>query len=134
MENPTHHFGETNLALPLVWEKQIKIKNEISWSLRKKYVFCNVLFVQNFFLTFIFYLNVQWIEYFLKFYIMLHVKNITSNTFLLVFKIVESLQCIVNDQNLLSLIVFCQCCLTDVKTITLFIFELLTMYISCCAS
>ena len=43
-------------------------------------------------LIFVFLLNVHFIEYTFRIYIILHMKKITSYTFLLIFKIVESLQ------------------------------------------
>ena len=47
--------------------------------------------------TIVFYLNVQCIEYTFRITILLHIKKkIKSYTFLLVFKIAESLQCILN--------------------------------------
>ena len=44
------------------------------------------------FLTFVFYLNVQCIEYIFRRYVLLHIKKKTSYTFLLVFEIVVGLQ------------------------------------------
>ena len=73
MENPTHSFRETNLVLQLP-STSIKSKTAISWSSRKKKN-CTVYFGRectNFYTS----------------------KNITSFTSLLVFEIVESLQCI----------------------------------------
>ena len=63
---------------------------------RKKTFFCIVCFDRNSFLTFVFYFSQYCIEYT---YIS---KNITSYIFELVFKIVESLQCI-----LMSLMIYC---------------------------
>ena len=59
----------------------------MSWGSQKKKedTFCSVYFVRNFFLTFVFYLNVSLLEYTL-FYIS---KEITSYTFSLVFKIAK---------------------------------------------
>ena len=55
-------------------------------------------------------------------------KTLLHTLFFFVFKIVESFQCILNGQNLLSVKNYlCQCFLTDVKRVTLFIFELLVM-------
>ena len=36
MKNPTYSFRETNLALQLIQESQIKTKAVMSWILRKK--------------------------------------------------------------------------------------------------
>ena len=61
IENPTYSFRETNQVLQLLQESQSKSKTVMSWSSRKKKegIFCNVYFVRgNFFLTFVFYLNV----------------------------------------------------------------------------
>ena len=76
----------------LIQEWQIKSKTVMSWSSRKKKegIFLYHLFSpEEFFLTFVFYLNLQCINKY--FYIS---KNITSYKFLFVFKIVESLLCI----------------------------------------
>ena len=69
----------------------------MSWSSQKKEegIFCTIYFVQMEFLRFVFYLNVWCIEYTFTIYILLHIKNI-HKLLLLVSKIVESLQCIVN--------------------------------------
>ena len=77
----------------------------IRWSSRKKEeerkerkkeeedIFCTVHFVRRkFFLTFVFYLSVSCIQYTLRIYILLHIKKHY-------FKIVESLQCILNGDN-----------------------------------
>ena len=58
----------------------------MSWSLRKKIecIFCNVLYFISIILNKTFRIHIQ----------LLHYKNITSYAFLLVLKIVESLQCI----------------------------------------
>ena len=90
MENSTHSFRETNLLLQLIEELQIKSKTVMSWiSWKKKEgIFCTVYFVRRiFFLTFVFYTLSEHTYFYIS-------KNITSYTFLLVFKIIESLQCI----------------------------------------
>ena len=69
----------------------------MSQSLRKKKesIFCKVYFVQRNFLTFLFYLDVQCNEHTFK-YIYLYQKKLRHTLLLLVFKIVKSLQCILN--------------------------------------
>ena len=48
MENPTHSFRETNLVIQLIEKSQIKSKNVMSWSSRRKEgIFCVVYFVQR---------------------------------------------------------------------------------------
>ena len=69
IENPKHTFTETNIVM--------------SWSSQKKTegIFCIIYFgSRDLFLRFVFYINVKFIEY----------------TLLLVSKIIESLQCILN--------------------------------------
>ena len=72
----------------------------MSWRSRKKKegIFLYCLFCpKEIFLTFIFYLNVQCIEYAFKIYIVLHSRKTLLHTLvLLVFKIVENFQCILN--------------------------------------
>ena len=72
MENPPHTFREMNLVLRLVQEPQVKSENLMSWSQRKKKegIFCTVYLV-----TFVFYLNVQCIEYTFRKYILLHIQK-----------------------------------------------------------
>ena len=58
--------------------KNHKLKVKLSQSSRRKKegIFCTVYFVRRkFFLTFVFYLNVQCIEYTFRIYILLHIKN-----------------------------------------------------------
>ena len=97
MENPTHSFRETNLVLSPC--KNCKLKVKLWWvgACKRKGIFCTVYFV--------------WRKFFKHLHSVLstlseiHIcisKNITSNTFLLVFKIVQSLQCIL-EGNLISL-------------------------------
>ena len=84
MENPTHSFIELNLV--------IQLKTVMSWSSQKKKegIFCTVYFVRrNFFNT-----SVSEYTYFYK------SKNITSYTFLFVFKMVKRLQCILKGSGL----------------------------------
>ena len=78
MENPTHSFKETKLVLHLIKELQIKKKTVMSWSSRKKKeaIFYTVYFVRReFFLRFVFCLNVKCIEYTFRIYILLHIKK-----------------------------------------------------------
>ena len=91
MENPAHRFRKTNLELQLIYESQTKTKTVMSWSSRKKskgiFVFFLPFILSEgifFFSTFVFYFNVQCIEYTFKIYILLHIKK-------RYFKIVESL-------------------------------------------
>ena len=96
MKKPKHSFRETNLVLQLISESQIK--TVMIWSSRKKNegVFCTVYFVRSkFFYNFCFismYCVLTALSEYTYFFIS---KNITLYTFLLVFKIVESLQCII---------------------------------------
>ena len=82
IENPTHTFRETGLVLPLIQESWIKVKQ---WWVgahkrkRESMSFISMYSVLNTHSIYIYFLI--W-------------KNITSYTFLLVFKILESLQCI----------------------------------------
>ena len=82
MENPTHSFREINLVLQLIEELQ---KLELVKEKRGHFLYC-LCYSKEIYLTFVFYLNAY-------FYIS---KNITSYTFLLAFKIIKSLQCILN--------------------------------------
>ena len=72
MENPKHTFRETNFVLQLMQESQIKSKTVLRWNSPKKKegIFCTV-----YFLTFVFYRNVQWLEYTFGIYILLHIKK-----------------------------------------------------------
>ena len=83
MQNPTHSFGETNLMLQLIQESQIKSKTVMSWSSQKKNegIFCRVYL----------YCVLNTLSEYTYFFIS---KNITPYAFLLFFKMVESLQCI----------------------------------------
>ena len=63
--------------------------------------FCTVYFVQSNFLIFLFYRNVYCIEYTFRIYILLHVKEHNfMHFFMLIFKIIESLQCILKWVNI----------------------------------
>ena len=77
MENPTHRFRKTSLELQLIYESQTKTKTVMSWSSRKKskgiFVFFLPFILSEgifFFSTFVFYFNVQCIEYTFKIYIL----------------------------------------------------------------
>ena len=71
MENPTYSFREKNLVL------QLKSKTVMCWSSRKKkghflyLAFCP----KNFFLTFVFNLNVKYIGHTFRIYILLHIEK-----------------------------------------------------------
>ena len=86
MENPTHAFRETNLVLQLILEPQIKSKTVMSWGSRnkKEFLFFNICVLSQ---CIVYQIKLSQYTYF---YISI---NITSCTILLVFKIVESLQC-----------------------------------------
>ena len=97
MENPTHSFIEINHVLQLLWEMRIKSKTVMSWSSRRKKecIFCTVYFNRGIFLNicvlsqFIVYgINFQNIYTFTCQNALLHTLS------LLVFKIIESTQCI----------------------------------------
>ena len=79
-----------------IQELQIKSKSMMCWNLRKKKegIFCTVYFVRmEIFLALAFYLSLQHIEYTMRIYILLRIKNQLLHTFLVLpFKIVESLQ------------------------------------------
>ena len=64
MENITHCFRETNLVL--ISESPSKCKTVTSWSLRKKKE--NIFCPKEIVLTFMFYFNVECIEYILRIY------------------------------------------------------------------
>ena len=94
--NPTHCFRETNFVCFSSYKnRKLKSKAVVSWSSQKKKedTFYTVQFVQRkLFLAFLCYLNVQGIEYTFIIYIHYISKKITLYNFLLVYKIVESLQ------------------------------------------
>ena len=104
MENPTCNAKETNLVLQLIQEPLIKSKTVMSWHSQKKKEGIFVPFILSYghFLIFLFYLNAQCIEYIFRIYNFLLSKNITSYTFLIAFKIAESLQCILSGLELFS--------------------------------
>ena len=85
MENPTHSFRETNILLRLIEESQIISKTLMSYSsLKKRGHFLYVVFCpKEIFLTFVFYLHTFTYQ-----------NTIHHTLLLLVFNIVESLQCI----------------------------------------
>ena len=99
MENPKHSFRETNLVLQLIEELHIKSKTVMSWSSWKKKegIFCTIYFVQrNFFnICVLSKFMVYWIH-FHNVHIFTHQKALLHTLLLLVFKIVESSQCILN--------------------------------------
>ena len=87
MENPTHSFRETNLVLQLIEESQIKSKTLTSWSSWKKkgYFLYRLFCPKEILLTFVFYLNVECIEYTFRIYILLHIKKHYCIHFLVCF-------------------------------------------------
>ena len=94
MESPTHNFRETDLVFELILEWQIKSKAVMSCSSQKKEedIFCTIFCILsegNFFDICVSAWNT--LSEYTYFYIS---KNITPYTILLVFKIIESLQCI----------------------------------------
>ena len=100
MENPTYSFTETNLVL--IQESQIKTTIAMSWSSRKKEegFFCTVYFVQRWFFLYLCFISMYNVlgTLSIKIYILLDIKKHYFMHFLLVFKIVESPQCILNTQ------------------------------------
>ena len=92
----------------------------MTWSSQKKKEgnFCTVYFVQreSFFNIFL-YLNVQCNKYTFRIYVLLRIKKHYFIHFLLVFKIAESLQCILNlngfteifQRNFIRILVWYQC-------------------------
>ena len=74
----------------------------MSWSSQKKKegIFGNVYLFEEIFLTFVFYLNVECIEYTFRIHILLHIKK---HYFIhLVFKVVESLSCILKNSKFVA--------------------------------
>ena len=91
-------FRETNLVLQFIERSQIRSRTVMSWSSRKKKkraFFVPFIFPKEIFnICFIsMYSVLNTLSEYTYFYIS---KNMTSYTFLLVLKIVESLQCILN--------------------------------------
>ena len=69
MENPSHSFKEANLVFLLIHESQIKSKNVMSWSSRKKtkgHILYRLFLLIGTSLRFVFYFNVWCIEYTLR--------------------------------------------------------------------
>ena len=93
MENSTHSLRETKLVLQLTRELQIKSKTMMSWRSWKKREdnFCIIYFVRRKFFK-ICALSQQ----IFSIYTLLQIKKHYFLHFLLVSKIVESLQCILN--------------------------------------
>ena len=76
MENPKQNFRDTNLVLQLIYESQIKSKTVKNWSLRKKkggHILYRLFCPKEIFLIFVFYLNVECIEYTFGICILLHI-------------------------------------------------------------
>ena len=100
MENRTHSFRETKLMLQLIEQSQIKSKTVMSWSLQKKEedIFCTFYFVGTNFFQHLYFISMYSVLNTLSEYTYFYIsKKITLCTFLLIFKIVESLQCILNN-------------------------------------
>ena len=109
MENPAHSFREINLVPQLIQESQIESKTVMSWSLQKEkeYIFCIVYFVRKKFFKHLNFISMYSVLNTLSEYFYIHTyfcisKNITSCTFLFVFNVVESLQCILNKPEFLN--------------------------------
>ena len=104
MENPTRSFRETNLVLQLIYESQIKSKTAMNWSSRNKKqgLFCTFYFARRKFFSHLRFISMHRVLNTLSectyFYIS---KNINSYTFLLVFKIIESLHCMLRSYYLI---------------------------------
>ena len=92
MENPTHSFKETNLVLKLILESQIKSKTVkqnraffVPFVLSKLNFFFNICISSQCIVHWIHFQNIHTFTY---------QKTLLHTLLLLVFKIVESLQCI----------------------------------------
>ena len=99
MENSTHSFRKTNFVLRLLQESRIKkSKTVMSWRSRKKKegAFCTAYFVRKKFYQHLYFFSMYSVLNKLsKIHILLH----TKKTVLLIFKIVESLQCILKSKS-----------------------------------
>ena len=101
MENPTHVLERQTLCFSSYKNRKLKVK---LWRVGKRgHFFVSLVLSEGIFLTFVFYFNVYCTEYTLRIYILFYLsKNITSYTFLLVLIIVESLQCILKTNRMVS--------------------------------
>ena len=90
IENSTRSFRETNLVLQLNCEVNCSSRERKKRGHFLYRSFC----LKKIFVTCMFYLSVQCIEFTFRIDILLHLKRHYFIHFLLVFKIVESLQCI----------------------------------------
>ena len=93
MKNPWITFWETNLVLQLMLKLRIKSKTAMSWSSRKKKhsIFCNIHFAQKEFFNICIFIQSIVVYWILNF---TYQKTILHKLFCFVFKILESLQCI----------------------------------------
>ena len=98
MENPTYSFRETNLMIKLIQESQIKSKTVMSWSSRKKKegIFYTVYFARKELFWDLCFISVYSVLNALSEYKSYISKTLLHNLLLLVSKIVERLQCILN--------------------------------------
>ena len=97
MENPKHTFTEMNLLLQLVEESQIKSKTLMRWSSRQKRSAFFVTFILSQGIFFNICVLSQCIVYWINFqnvYTFTYGKKLLYTLLQLVFKIIESLQCI----------------------------------------
>ena len=104
-ENLTYSFRETNFVLQLIQESQIKSKSMMIWASRKKKarIFCTVYFFRRFFTVYVFNIVlhqriVYWIH-FQNIHTFTYEKTLFHTLLLLVFRIVESLPCILHTKN-----------------------------------
>ena len=89
MEDPTHSFRETNLALQLIWDSRIENKALMSWSSRKKKegIFCTAYFIQKKFFSHLCFTSVYSVLNKLSEYTYFYIsKNIALCTFYLFLK------------------------------------------------
>ena len=94
MENPTHRFRDTNLALKLIWESPIKIKTVMSSRKKKRghflyHLFCanGTVFKNSSFMSMYSVLNT--LSKYIYFYISKNITSYTSVAFLKSLKAFE---------------------------------------------
>ena len=91
------------MSFKLKVKLKLQIKSKTVRKGKKGHSLYRLFCPKRIFLRSLFYLNVQSTEYNFRIYILLHIKNTLLHTFLLlVFKIVESLQCTLKSKNVLT--------------------------------